>query len=88
MGKRPDGRFAVHAVCFELLTALLDSWTLWEAVAAEAGHPGRQGLAFQERSWKGQRVQRVQRSLPRAPAVTDLSPFRHSLYTTASLPAW
>ena len=27
--------------CFDLLTALLDSWTLWEAVAAEAGAPGR-----------------------------------------------
>jgi len=33
--------FAVDAVCFDLLTALLDSWSLWEAVAAAAGYPGR-----------------------------------------------
>jgi 2-haloalkanoic acid dehalogenase type II len=31
--------FAVDAVCFDLLTALLDSWSLWEEVAAAAGHP-------------------------------------------------
>jgi 2-haloalkanoic acid dehalogenase type II len=31
---------AVDAVCFDLLTALLDSWSLWEVVAAEAGSPG------------------------------------------------
>ncbi len=41
MGESSDARFAVDAVCFDLLTALLDSWTLWEAVAAEAGYPGR-----------------------------------------------
>jgi 2-haloacid dehalogenase len=29
--------FTVDAVCFDLLTALLDSWALWEVVAAEAG---------------------------------------------------
>jgi 2-haloalkanoic acid dehalogenase type II len=34
-------RFAVDAVCFDLLTALLDSWSLWEAVTADAGWPGR-----------------------------------------------
>jgi 2-haloacid dehalogenase len=34
-------RFAVDAVCFDLLTALLDSWSLWEAVTADAGSPGR-----------------------------------------------
>ncbi len=33
--------FRVDAVCFDLLTALLDSWTLWETVAAEAGYAGR-----------------------------------------------
>ncbi len=32
--------FAVRAVCFDLLTALLDSWSLWETVAAEAGAAG------------------------------------------------
>ncbi|MDP9365698.1 MAG: haloacid dehalogenase, partial [Chloroflexota bacterium] len=32
---------AVDAVCFDLLTALFDSWALWEAVAGEAGAPGR-----------------------------------------------
>lgn len=31
---------AVDAVCFDLLTALLDSWSLWERVATEAGAPG------------------------------------------------
>jgi 2-haloacid dehalogenase len=31
---------AVDAVCFDLLTALLDSWSLWEVVAEEAGSPG------------------------------------------------
>ncbi len=37
----PDGPpFVVDAVCFDLLSALLDSWTLWEVVAAEAGSPG------------------------------------------------
>lgn len=34
-------RFPVDAICFDLLTALLDSWSLWEAVASEAGYPGR-----------------------------------------------
>jgi 2-haloalkanoic acid dehalogenase type II len=29
----------VRAVCFDLLSALLDSWTLWDAVAAELGVP-------------------------------------------------
>jgi 2-haloacid dehalogenase len=33
-------RFAVDAVCFDLLSALLDSWTLWESVATNAGSPG------------------------------------------------
>ena len=32
--------FAVRAVCFDLLTALLDSWSLWETVAADAGAAG------------------------------------------------
>lgn len=32
--------YAVSAVCFDLLTALLDSWSVWERVAAEAGYPG------------------------------------------------
>jgi hypothetical protein len=32
--------FAVGAICFDLLSALLDSWTLWEAVAADAGRAG------------------------------------------------
>ncbi len=32
--------FTVDAVCFDLLTALIDSWALWEAVAGEAGMPG------------------------------------------------
>ncbi len=41
MGETSGPRFAVEAVCFDLLTALLDSWTLWEAVAAAAGYPGR-----------------------------------------------
>lgn len=36
-----EPRFAVNAVCFDLLTALLDSWALWEAVATDAGYPGR-----------------------------------------------
>lgn len=30
----------VRAVCFDLLSALLDSWRLWEAVAADAGVAG------------------------------------------------
>lgn len=33
-------RFTVDAICFDLLTALLDSWSLWETVAAGAGYPG------------------------------------------------
>lgn len=41
MGETSGPRFAVEAVCFDLLTALLDSWALWEAVAAAAGYPGR-----------------------------------------------
>lgn len=41
MGETPGPRFAVEAVCFDLLTALLDSWMLREAVVDEAGHPGR-----------------------------------------------
>ena len=32
--------FAVRAVCFDLLTALMDSWSLWETVAADAGAAG------------------------------------------------
>jgi 2-haloalkanoic acid dehalogenase type II len=36
-----DPPFVVDAVCFDLLTALLDSWTLWEVVAAEAGRQGQ-----------------------------------------------
>lgn len=46
-GRTGDQPFAVGAVCFDLLTALLDSWTVWEAVAAEAGAPGR-GRAWRE----------------------------------------
>jgi 2-haloalkanoic acid dehalogenase type II len=34
---QPGPLFAVDAICFDLLTALLNSWTLWEVVAAEAG---------------------------------------------------
>jgi 2-haloacid dehalogenase len=30
---------AVRAVCFDLLSGLLDSWTVWDAVAAELGVP-------------------------------------------------
>ena len=37
----PAPPYRVEAVCFDLLTALLDSWSLWETVAAEAGYPGR-----------------------------------------------
>lgn len=45
---RPLGlRFAFEAVCFDLLSALLDSWSLWEAVAADAGAPG-QGRRWRE----------------------------------------
>lgn len=33
--------FAVRAICFDLLTALMDSWSLWEQVAAEAGAAGQ-----------------------------------------------
>ncbi len=33
--------FRVRAACFDLLTALLDSWSLWETVAAEAEAAGR-----------------------------------------------
>jgi 2-haloalkanoic acid dehalogenase type II len=32
---------AVRAVCFDLLSALIDSWSVFEEVAAEAGAPGR-----------------------------------------------
>lgn len=46
--RRSGGRpFAVEAACFDLLTALLDSWTVWEVVATEAGAPGR-GRAWRE----------------------------------------
>ncbi len=45
--------FRVDAVCFDLLTALLDSWTLWETVAAEAGYPGR------GRPWREDALRRV-----------------------------
>jgi 2-haloalkanoic acid dehalogenase type II len=39
---QPSGPPVVaDAVCFDLLTALLDSWSLWEVVAAEAGRPGQ-----------------------------------------------
>ncbi|HVP61781.1 MAG TPA: HAD-IA family hydrolase [Myxococcaceae bacterium] len=31
---------SVRAVCFDLLSALLDSWSLWDAVAAELGAGG------------------------------------------------
>lgn len=37
--RRPP--FDVEAVCFDLLTALLDSWTLWDTVAADGGYPGQ-----------------------------------------------
>ena len=33
--------FAVRAVCFDLLSALIDSWSLFETVAANAGSAGR-----------------------------------------------
>lgn len=33
--------FAVRAICFDLLTALMDSWSLWEWVAAEDGAAGQ-----------------------------------------------
>ncbi len=33
--------FIADAICFDLLTALLDSWSLWEEVAAEAGNIGQ-----------------------------------------------
>ena len=33
--------FVAEALCFDLLTALLDSWSLWEEVAAAAGSPGQ-----------------------------------------------
>ena len=29
----------VHAACFDLLSALLDSWTVWDGVAASLGRP-------------------------------------------------
>ncbi len=44
--------FAVEAVCFDLLTALLDSWSLWDAVAAEAGYGGR-GRAWRQAYLRG-----------------------------------
>ena len=53
MGETSGPRFAVDAVCFDLLTALLDSWALWEAVAAAAGYPGR------GESWRHAALQRV-----------------------------
>ena len=40
MGHASGPPFVADAVCFDLLTALLDSWTLWEVVATEAGRPG------------------------------------------------
>ena len=45
--------FRVRAVCFDLLTALLDSWSLWETVAAEAGMPGR------GQQWRSTALRRV-----------------------------
>src|SRR5437763_1829785 len=33
----PRQRLDVDAVAFDLLTALVDSWTLWEAVAGDVG---------------------------------------------------
>lgn len=41
MGQPSSPPFVVDAVCFDLLTALFDSWALWEVVAAEAGSPGQ-----------------------------------------------
>ena len=41
MGKPSGSPFVADAVCFDLLTALLDSWSLWEEVAAEADSPGQ-----------------------------------------------
>ena len=41
MGKRSCSPFVADAVCFDLLTALLDSWSLWEEVAADADSPGQ-----------------------------------------------
>ena len=40
MSRQVGPRFEIDAVCFDLLTALLDSWSLWEEVAAESGSPG------------------------------------------------
>ncbi len=48
-----DRPFRVRAVCFDLLTALLDSWSLWERVAAEAGTPGR------GQQWRSTALRRV-----------------------------
>src|SRR5215468_3095152 len=31
---------SVRAVCFDLLSALLDSWSVWDGVAASLGRPG------------------------------------------------
>jgi 2-haloalkanoic acid dehalogenase type II len=45
MGQPGGPRFVADAVCFDLLTALLDSWSLWEEVAAAAGNSG-QGQAW------------------------------------------
>ncbi len=53
MGHPAGPLFRVDAVCFDLLTALLDSWTLWETVAAEAGYPGR------GRPWREDALRRV-----------------------------
>ena len=53
LARTESAPFAVDAVCFDLLTALLDSWALWEAVAAEAGAPGR------GRVWREAALRRV-----------------------------
>jgi len=66
MGAAPDPRFAVDAICFDLLTALLDSWTLWEAVAAEAGCPGR------GEAWRHAALRRVTASGDYRPYVEPL----------------
>jgi 2-haloacid dehalogenase len=39
---------SVRAVCFDLLSALLDSWSVWDAVAAELGAEAL-GLSWRQR---------------------------------------
>jgi len=39
MGESRGPPFVADAVCFDLLIALLDSWSLWEEVTAELGSP-------------------------------------------------